>query len=240
MEERNLDKALDIVSTLINGEEIHKSIGEHTRLYEEYSSNAEVYDILNRVLNKLNLSLYEYNYGLYLCAGEQNKVFGYTNAELRKELGLKTNKELYLCFFIIYQLITQFYYDSAGYAYVEYVKIEEVIHKTGEAFAHLLKELDVLVQDEIEENSFKTIALLWEDMPTVTSQEAMRAAKNSKSGYVKTVLNFLVAQKLLVENEERYYPTERMKAMVENYFGEFKGRLYEIMRGKGEESDAAY
>ena len=87
MENRNLEKALDIVSKLITGEELTER-GDNSSLYQEYNNNAEIYDIVHMSLKKLNLSIYEYNNGLYVSAGENNRVFGYTNEELRKELGL--------------------------------------------------------------------------------------------------------------------------------------------------------
>lgn len=83
MTDRELDKALEIVSTLITGGEISKDT--NTALYEEYQSNGEVYDIVVKMLKKMNISLYEYNYGLYICAGENNRVFGYSNEELKKK-----------------------------------------------------------------------------------------------------------------------------------------------------------
>lgn len=45
MENRNLDKALDIVSRLIMGEQVSES-GDNSQLYQEYNTNAEVYDIV--------------------------------------------------------------------------------------------------------------------------------------------------------------------------------------------------
>ena len=44
MENRNLDKALDIVSKLIMGEQISES-KDNSQLYQEYNTNAEVYDL---------------------------------------------------------------------------------------------------------------------------------------------------------------------------------------------------
>ena len=94
MEIRNLDRALDIVSKLINGENVGEN-GDNEALYQEYSTNAQVYDIVMMTLKKMNLDIYEYKNSLYVSAGQNNPVFGYTNEELRKELGVKLNRELY-------------------------------------------------------------------------------------------------------------------------------------------------
>ena len=71
-------------------------------------------------------------------------------------------------------------------------------------------------------------------MITTEESTVRRAARNSKIGYVKMVVNFMVNQRLLLEAEERYYPTERFRALIENYYTEHQGRLYELLNGKEE------
>ena len=76
MEDRSLDKALDIYTALIIGKEVSRSNPDTRELYEEFYSNSAVYDITVRLMKKLNLSIYEYNEAIYLTAGEGNKIFG--------------------------------------------------------------------------------------------------------------------------------------------------------------------
>lgn len=228
METHDLDKALEIVSKLLIGEEVNKSRKENISLYEEYISNGNVYDCVHLILKKLNLSLYEYKDGLYVSAGEKNRVFGYTNEELKKAIGIKLNKELYLCYFIIYNIVSRFYKDSAGYTFAEYVKVDEIIQAVDDSLQGVLRNMEIMALNEVEENSFRQLAMVWEDLPTATMED-FRAARNSKAGYVKLVFNFLTAQNLFLENEDRYYPRDRMRALVEDYFEEYQGRLHQIM-----------
>ena len=100
MDNANLDKAMEIFALLIVGEEV--SSAKHVDLYEEYRNNSEVYDILTSVLKKSNLSLYEFGNSLYVTAGDGNRIFGFTNDELKRTIGLRLNRELYLAYFIIY------------------------------------------------------------------------------------------------------------------------------------------
>lgn len=234
MEERNLDKALDITSKLITGEEVSKDV--NIGLYEEYNSNEQVYSLVHSILKKMNLDLYEFKYSLYVSPGENNRIFGYSNEELRKELGLKVNKELFLCYYIIYNIIMIFYTDTTTYNYVEFVKLEDVIATVDGSVSSIMDLSTGVVIDEVEENSFKQIALLWHDLMAMSVDESqdVRAARNSKSGYVKIVFNFLESQKLFNQVEGRYYPTNRFRAMIENYFDNYKGRIYEILNGKEE------
>jgi hypothetical protein len=48
-------------------------------------------------------------------------------------------------------------------------------------------------------------------------------------GFVKMVFNFCVMQDLMIENEGRYYATDRFRALVENYFDDYHGRLAELL-----------
>ena len=233
MDERSLDKALEIAGKLIQGEEVGQN--SYPGLYDDYSNNPEVYDIVWALLKKLNLSMYEYQNTLYVTAGESNRVFGYSNEELKRALGIRLNRELYLCYFIMYIMITKFYNDSGSYNYTEYIKISDVVESVDTALSGIIRSLGVLVNNESEEASFKAIALTWADLPVAGREETIRAVKTTKAGFVKLVLNFMVSQGLLSEAQERYYPRNRFKALAESYFRDNKGRLFEIMNQKTEE-----
>lgn len=234
MEGRSLDKALDIYSALITGKDVSRSNPDTRDLYEEYYSNSAVYDIVTKLMKKLNLNIYEYNDSIYLTAGEGNRVFGYTNDDMKRQLGLRLNKELYMVYFIMYNALLLFYQDSASYQVKEYVKLEDIMEQVNTYLSAITSDLSVYSMDELEEESFKTIALLWDELPVVTSddKEKNRASRASKTGYVKLTFNFLAEQKLFVSVEDRYYPTDRFKAIVENYFEEYKGRIYKALGGE--------
>lgn len=243
METRNLDKALDIVSLLLMGNEVSEK-GGSAALYQEYNTNGEVYDIVHMALKKMNINLYEYNNCLYAGAGENNRAFGYSNEELRKELGVRNNKELYLAYFVIYNIIMFFYKSSDAGAYADFVRVEEIIAGVDAAVCGIIDKREGIILDEVEENSFRQIALSWDELPAVSSQETsgMRAARNSKAGFVKLVFNFLVRQELFAEAQERYYPRDRFRALATDYFENYKSRLIEIMRENSndmEDKDAA-
>ena len=239
MDHRNLDKAMEIFTKLIVGEEI--SSAENIDLYEDYRNNSEVCDILMSVLKKSNLSLCEFGNSLYVTAGEGNRIFGFTNDELKKAIGLRLNRELYLAYFIIYNTILLFYQDSSSFSYTDYVRSEDVIAQTDASMKKALKALQGKALSEVEENSFQTLAALWDDMPLIPVNEdmaALKAARGSKTGFVKLVFNFLIAQDLFFENHGRYYIKPRFRALAENYYEENRGRLNTIVTGGDE--DAAY
>lgn len=235
MEGRNLEKAMEIFGALLAGEEISMGRGKNAALYETYSQNAQVGEIVDHMLSALNLRLYEYNYSLYLTAGMQNKVFGYSNDELKRMMGLRLNKELYLCYYIIYCVMQHFYSDSATYTFAEYARAEEIVKAVDLSLANLTRRLGGLSEDEIAEKSFKAVAAAWDELPAAGNEEtAQRAGRSSRSGYVKLVFNFLISQGLFMEAGEKYYPTGRFHGMVRCYFEQERGRLAELLPAKGE------
>lgn len=244
MDTRNLERAVELFAALMSGEEINRSAGKNTALYDAYNTGSEVSELLDVMLKKLNLKLYEYNYGLFLTPGGHNRVFGFTNEELKRTMGLRLNRELYLCYFIIYNIILYFYRDSAAYTYAEYIRIPDAADSVSGNLSRIMDGLAVYARNELEENSFQMLALLWDELPAVTKEDTgeIRAGRGSKAGYVKLVFNFLIAQGMFAEAEERYYPTDRFHAIVRNYYEEERGRLYEIVKEsleKGGTEDAA-
>lgn len=239
MDSRNLDKAAELFTKLIVGEKI--SSEHNVDLYEDFQNNSEVYDILASLLKKSNLSLYEFGNCLYVTAGEGNRVFGFSNDELKKAIGLRLNRELYLAYFIIYSVILLFYEDSGSFSGTDYVRCEDVIEQTEASLKQAMKALHEHALSDMEENGFQTLADLWEDMPLVPANEDMaslKAARGSKTGFVKLVFNFLISQELFFESQGRYYIQSRFRALAENYYEENRGRLYSIVTGG--DLDASY
>ncbi|SEF78667.1 hypothetical protein SAMN04487934_103142 [Eubacterium ruminantium] len=233
MDERSLDKALEIYSRLISGSEVSEKNKDSKELYEAFYGNGEVYDIVMRLLKKLGLRLYEYNDSIFITAGEGNKVFGYTNDELKKLIGLRLNKELYLVYFIMYCSLLYFYKDSSTYQTRDYIRLEDIVQATGERLIGITGGRNVFEEDDESLESFKAVMLLWDNLPLMLSEDSERnkASRGSKTGFVKLTFNFLINEKLFVENSDRYYPTDRFRALAENYFEDFKGKIYTLTGG---------
>ena len=88
---------MDIISALLINEEIHRDRGANRGLYEEYLSNAEVYDMMHLMAGKMNLCLYEYQGGIYVSAGEENRVYGYSNEELKRTCRFSCSTSFIAC-----------------------------------------------------------------------------------------------------------------------------------------------
>ncbi len=233
MDMKVCEKGMEIVAKLLSGEQVSET-GANVSYYQEYNNNAEVYDFVHMALKKMNINLYEYNNGLYVSAGENNTAFGYSNDELKKLLGIRRNSELYLMYFVIYNIITEFYNDSTTSTFVDSVQVEDIIKNVDDSINGIIDRKNGIILDEVEENSFRQIALSWEELPAVSNAEqtGIRAARNSKMGFVKMVFNFCVSQDLLIDNGGRFYATDRLRALIENYFDDCHGRFAELLKNE--------
>jgi len=232
MEEKSLSKAMEIFSILMSGEEIAKNRPATSELYQTYYANAEVYDLVTKLLARLNMTIYEYNETLFVTAGEGNKVFGYTNDDLKRILGLRRNRELYLVYFIMYQALLFFYTDSATYQVRDYVKTEELLDHVSRAAEQIVKESETFNQNSREQEGFRSVALLWHELPLMVNEDKDRnkASRGSRLGYVKLTMNFLQGEKLFLSAEDRFYPTDRFRALAEGYFEDDKGRIWQLLQ----------
>ncbi len=218
--EKSMEKALDIYSVLATGRSLSASDKETAELYNAFYSDSEVYDITTGLLSRLNLKLYEYNESLFVTAGSGNKVFGYTNDDLKKILNLRLNKELFLVYFIMYVALLQFYKASDTYQIKEYIRTDELLEAVTQEMGRISGSTDVYSDDDLNDSSFKAVSLLWDSLPPMISEDKDRtkASRGSRVGYVKLTSNFLVSEGLFLQVDDRLYPTDRLHAIAENYF----------------------
>ena len=72
----------------------------------------------------------------------------------------------------------------------KFVRVEDIVRKVDDTTAGIVDKKNGFVLSEIEENSFRSLALSWDSLPAATVElSELRAAKNSKSGFVKLVCN---------------------------------------------------
>ncbi len=229
--EKGLEKALDIYSVLAAGRSISAKDKETSELYNAYYADSEVYDITNALLQRLGMKLYEYNDSVFVTAGNGNKVFGYTNDDLKRKLGLRLNKELYLVYFIIYEALLQFYKSSDTYQIKDYIRVDELIEAVTADLKQFGGDMVSLSETDNDTGSFKDVAVLWDSLPPMISEDKDRnkASRGSKMGYVKLTSNLLGSEGIFTNVDDRLYPTDRFHAIAENYFEDNGSLIYESL-----------
>lgn len=76
---------------------------------------------------------------------------------------------------------------------MEFVKVEDIVKNVDYSVSAIIDKKLGMIIDDIEENSFKQIALSWDELPVITVEDTadVRAARNSKTGFVKWYLTFV-------------------------------------------------
>ncbi len=225
--EKSMEKALDIYSVLATGRNISAKDKDTAELYDTFYSDSEVYDITMGLLKRLNLRLYEYNETIFITAGSGNRVFGYTNDDLKKLLGLRLNKELYLVYIIFYEFLLEFYKTSDTYQVKDYIREDELIEKVSKELGRISGDTHIITNDE-DEGSMMEVALLWDSLPPMISEDKDRtkASRGSRLGFVKLTSNLLSGEGIVTVVDDRLYPTDRFHAIAEGYFEDNGSMIY--------------
>ncbi|ARU60051.1 hypothetical protein CBW65_02445 [Tumebacillus avium] len=167
---------------------------------------------------------------LYVTPAIDNKVFGYTNEELRVKLGLRSDNvamglKLYVAYFIILATLAMFYNsDDLNTKVRQYVPIEELEQYVTEKL-HMVGtgEYGDYLSQEYEFN-FQQVAEYWHNMPafdeTLTNQ---RMGRNSRVSYLLKVWSFLEEEGLAkVAMDSELHPTDKLDHMVRKYYSHQK------------------
>ncbi len=240
--EEAMNIALEIINELLQNQEISKI--KNMALYNEYVNNTEIENITNKIAEKMGFEIYHMERTLNLCVMPENKVFGYTNEDLKNRIKqFNRNEDIYLMYFVIITLITCFYKESGFNTPRTYLRFDEFIETIHHKFENLILE-------ELEESSkkmqynFVMIKKVWERLADA-KEERVGVSKNDKISFVRLVLKFLQEEKLVFydENTRNIYITTRFKSIVYFYFeydknnkNNLMGYIYQL----GGEEDATY
>ena len=240
--DENLDIALEIINTLIQNKEISKE--KNLSLYQKYIASSEIGNLTDKIAEKMGFNIYRMDNTLNLCVMLDNKIFGYTNEELKKKIKiLNKNEDIYLMYFIILTILTSFYRESGLNSPRSYLSLSDLLETIEIKFQSLVKE-DIEKTSKENEYNFMDIKNVWERLQDAREDISL-GGKNDKISFVKLVLNFLEEEKLINFNEERQIIslTTRFKAIVYFYFEnskDNKNKLLKYVYNLGGDEDAIY
>lgn len=242
----NTKTSLEIFSYLIRGIKVNNKV--HKDLYKTLLTNSLVNEELHEIVDMHDLELYITDKeGAFVVAKANNKVFGYSNEELRNKLGIKSNKELYLCYFIIYSVISSFYIQTNYRTQVEYVTSMSLLNTVEKRLSAIANNKTSL--DSSEDHSFKAMYKYW-DSELIESNNRNKESVdfNEKRGktrlsLINRTLAFLVDNEYMEKDEftNRYSITSKFEAIIERFFDDAETKTVlqklldeEIENSKGE------
>lgn len=214
-------KALTIITELEVGNEISRS--KNADLLKIYEMESEVASDIEEILKYKNLKLYQGVDGeLFLSPGVDNIIYGYKNEELKRILRVNTNKELYLCYYIMSTILTMFYKDDSGRLVKDYISLQGLIEQIDFGLNVLKDDEDGVITAEMLENEegCKAIINLWfnviAEIDIKSNKDVYMDNKSySKIGFANRVLMFFSDIDLikLDLNTRKYFPLNRLKEL---------------------------
>lgn len=238
-----IEKALDIFKVLLARQEISRE--DDRNLYEEYLYNGEVEEMVKFIAEKLELEIYNYNDKIFMTPGIDNKLFGYTNEELRESISyISNNSGLYTAYFVMLVLITLFYKQSGPDTNRRFVNFSELAESTTKKLEALV-ELNNLESVSSEHAfNFADVAKVWQGKAFAKhtkTGEISEIAPTTKYGFIFGVCRFLEEQKLIkiVKDQSWIVPTDRFRGIIYNFY-EDKGNkslLLEFVENLGLERE---
>ncbi|MBE6049691.1 MAG: hypothetical protein E7214_03275 [Clostridium sp.] len=242
----NTKTALEIFSYLIRGIKVNNK--NNKDLYRALLTNSIVNEELHEIVNMHDLELYVTDReGAFVIAKANNKVFGYTNDELRNKLGIKSNKELYLGYFIIYSIISSFYIQSNYKTQVEYITSMSLLNTVEKKLAAISSN-DSLIETN-EDHTFKAMYNYWStELIESNNKNKETVDFNEKRGktrlsLINRILFFLVENEYMDKDEftNRYSITSKFESIIERFFDDAETKTVlqklldeEIENSKGE------
>jgi hypothetical protein len=199
-------------------------IEENEREYQHEYLRNEVRYILEEVIEReADVKIFAAGGVIFLTPGVANRFFGYTNAELRKKMGLRNNSELYLAYFIILNLLAKFYNsDDQSLASRQFVPLEELEETITQHVQTIMEaeEEEVQIQEENFDLNLRSVAEVWLDLPPFDDQVInLNRARNNRISLLLRVMRFLEEEGLaqvLDAREVRLLP--KMEYLVLKYY----------------------
>ncbi|MDD3653750.1 MAG: DUF6063 family protein [Desulfotomaculaceae bacterium] len=199
-------------------------IDENERDYHYAYQRIEVRQVLEEVIEReAEVKIFAAGGNLYLTPGVDNNFFGYRNAELREQMKLRNNSELYLSYFVILCFLAKFYNsEDQSLTSRQFVPLEELEETVTEHVNTVLeaKTEEVELQEEKYQLNLRSVSESWLDMPAFDdSVKNLKIARNNRVSFLLRVMKFLEEEglvQILEDREIRILP--KMEHLVVKYY----------------------
>ena len=128
------------------------------------------------------------------------------------------NSELFAGYFVIMTLITMFYREAFPDTPVAYIKLQELVESVSRRLEALAGTEDLEGVSRDRQFDFVEICKVWQKLPD--AREGVSGGKNDKIAFVENICRFLQGEQLVILDmvQRTIYPTQRLKAIIWNYY----------------------
>jgi hypothetical protein len=231
---KTITTALELFKALLENNSVDAE--SHETLVSKVRFDLETLNFFREVIEPVfEVKLINMTDRFYLTAGRAGGIFTYNNEEMRKELGVTVNRELYLCSFIVMTLLAAFY-DSEDSIEPsrESLILSDLSEMVSEGFRELVLDENVdLIENESRVN-LREPSVLWFDLPYKVSGAKQHRGSRSQYNYLLKTGDFLEKHGLVkVFQDRQVFPGERLHSLVVQYYNnlEHKNEILETIRG---------
>ena len=206
------------------------SNGEFPDFFEALEDEETEY-VLRLIEEEADILIIRTGDSIFYSPGTENTLLGYKNEELRKEMHLENNNELYTAYIVMLGILIKFYsgenYNSKCRTILKTEELEQFITSKMAAAA---REENPEQRDEELSFNFSNVAKYWLNMPAYDEKiTRLAASRRTRISLISRVLQFLNSQELInVDNDAEIFTTAKMDAMVAGYYPE-SSRKKEIL-----------
>ena len=202
----DIKKSNEIINYLIKNHELKSS--DEAELYKTYVESDPIQNLVKTYGEASDCSFVWFGNTIYLMPGA-NSVFGYSKAQLKKELckSTATDIDFYLSEFVIMVLLLEFY-DGQGSS----SKVRESIR-----FGALLNSISEHLKTDTEDEEMISFASIRELYESLKSDDGKSKARTTKEGFVHYILLFLERQGLIeyIVRDEMIKTTIKLDRMMD-------------------------
>ena len=219
---QDIEKASRLVYLGLDSSKSLGRLHEYKELFRSYTRSSTFQDIVHAICQGMNLRLVDIDASGIILSAEDNSVFVARAGDLPLRYKASTRRYLALIMLGIaaffFPTSQQFSRRGQSTAGLTPKTLDEFIRNTATKAKEKYKPSDPGVEDDE--------IILFEEYLSLKKDLGKTSSRSSSIDLINQVLKYMKDQKLLVVDNERYYPTKRFKLQMEELS---KNTIYKIM-----------
>lgn len=230
---KTVETSLELLKELLDKPVVKRET--HEDLVARVNYDPEVLNLWREIIEPLfEIKLLHAGDRFYLAGGLSGGIFSYTNEELRRQLKVENNRELYLCSFIVLVLLAAFYdSDDALEPSREFLLIQDLEAMVTENLQELGAHPGVEELEDRTRVNLREPAELWLDLPYQKPEVVKHRSSRSRLAFLLKTMDFLQEHGLVrLVQDRQIFPEERLHYLVAHYYNhqERKNEILEMIR----------
>ena len=217
----SFENAMNLYSKLKRNGEFQKQ--EDPGLFSSYIDE-DVREYLTLIQKTDKVRIFKAERSLYMVPEFDNELYRYSNEDLREEMKLKNNAELFTIQFIWMIILGKFFgdqYEQTGEAR-SFVPIDEIRSFIQETINNFKKQRNEKLEELTDEYqlSLNDIIYTWESLGTISTEtKSIERSYTKDFGFIHKGLSFWEKEKIIIVREKtEIILTEKGRLIPEYYY----------------------